>query len=199
MKTIFITLFYFMGANSIPFDTNGVNLLQPCQIYEEAQRATGVKIKIDRFIVRRSWGKELWGLENWQKKHSYRIKAYMFRQKNVKGIRLAQTPPIHTQSADYSAGLASVCNPLRGWGVGHTFFKRTNGMDGVEPSTKTMKHELSHVLGAGHDNDTYYGVSLMHEWVTGLVPYGATPLSAQSKSEMKSCLRQYGFYKKRTN
>jgi hypothetical protein len=191
-NTILITLFYFMGANSIPFDRNNVNLLQPCQIYEEAQRATGVKIKIDKFMVRRNWGVELWGLENWQKKHSYRIKAYMYRQKNVKGIRLAQTPPINTSDTRYIAGLASLCNPINGWGVGHTQQFRSNGLDGIEPSTKVMRHELSHILGAKHDNN---GISLMHEWVTGLKPYGATPLSSQSKAEMKACLARKGFRK----
>jgi hypothetical protein len=193
MKEIIITLFYFMGANSIPFDANGVNLLQPCQIYEEAQRVTGVKIKIDRFIIRRNWGAELWGLENWTQRHSHRIKAYMYRRK-VKGIRLAQTPPINTSDNRYIAGLASVCNPISGWGVAHTQHKRTNGMDGIEPSTKVMRHELMHVLGANHDNDS---ANVMHEWITGIQPYGATPVTLKSTNEMKSCLKRNGFYKRK--
>lgn len=197
MKELLITVFYLSGAFSVGFDANGISKIQPCTWYAPVQKATGVKVKIDKFYRRRHFAPELQRLEDWTKL-SYRTFAWMQRQK-ARGIRIAFLPPLVDPLGNrYMAGLANVCKPHNGLAVVNVQETRSNGTDGIYPSTIIATHELAHVaMGATHDDTMYpYGASIMH---SAAGHYAAKQrnmkFSPKSIAQGKACLKRWGFRK----
>lgn len=197
IKEIILTVFYFYGSNFIPLQ-NGVPVITPKVMCQRYEKEFGIKCKVHKTFHRKSWGKALFGLDNWQLKHSYRIKAYMERQRGVAGLKAGITPPIwellkNGTQVPYMGGLAKRCNPRNGWFIVHTMEKRSNGRDGVFLSTLIAEHELGHALGAYHDDELYSGkVTLMHSAATSVISggeYYSVWLSSQSKREIRQCLK----------
>lgn len=193
IKEILITVFYLSGINSVGFDAQGISKIQPCQWYEPVQKATGVKVRIDKFYRRRHFAPELQRLEDWHKL-SYRTFAWMQRQK-AKGIRIAFLPPlVDPLGTRYMAGMAQLCRPLNGLAVVNVQETRSNGLDAIYPSTVVATHELAHVVGAEHLDDV---PNIMHSSAISYAVQGKLELLKKSKQQMKNCLKRNGFYKRK--
>ncbi len=192
MKELLITVFYLSGAFAPGFDAQGISKIQPCAWYEPIQKATGVKVRIHKFIKRKHFAPELQRLEDWTKL-SYRTFAWMSRQK-AKGIRMAFLPPLVDPLGNrYMAGLAQLCKPLNGLAVVNAQEVRSNGSDGIYPSTVIATHELGHLVGAEH-LDTEFNV--MHSQAAFYSSTQKLGIAQKSINQMKRCLTANGFYKR---
>jgi len=196
VKELLITVFYFSGAFAAPFDSNGVNIIQPCTWYKPIQQATGVKVRIHKSYRRRHFAPELQRLEDWHKL-SYRTFTYMRRQP-AKGVRLGILPPLVDMSGiRYIAGLAEGgrCNPHGGIAVANVQETRSNGLSAVRASQVVITHELTHAAFGVKHNDSV--PNIMHSQAGMLAYTQDLGFLDSTKAQMESCLGRNGFYKRK--
>lgn len=153
--SILVTLLLVTGPYSLNVGEARIVIDKSKAHYSEA----GLELKIPRIVKMRDRYAQLETISESRLKFNLYRDFLRTTRKRVKGRTHVVLPPlIESTGIRFIGGFAeSGCNP-KGVGVSNAQRTRSNGLDGLEPSSIALSHEIAHTAGAKHED----GVNIMH-------------------------------------
>lgn len=193
MKTILIKLSIFLITG--PY---GLNKAQTTQMYQEVRERlrveAGVDLKLKKLRRRSDLYKSLSSLNSRLQKYlSWKAWLLANGRLTTKELTYLILPPMpHTDGKRYIAGYASsICTykKFRTLAASNAQMTNAEGLARYEHSKLAMLHELSHLIGATHQD---WVANVMHSAAMAYLPNGASfwalPLLPVTVNQIRHCV-----------
>ena len=192
MKTILITIILVTGPHG--FDKG-----QTANMYQEVQQRlkaeVGVGLKLKKLSRRSDIFKQYSSLNSRLQRY-LKWKLYLTsigRLKSKELVHLIMPPMPHTDGKRYISGYASsICTykKFKTMSMSNAQMVNQDGAARFEQSTLAMLHEISHILGATHQDWT---PNVMHGAAMAYLPTGAShwslPLLPVTVEQVRKCTK----------
>lgn len=153
--SILVTLLLVTGPYSLNVGEARIVIEKSKAHYSEA----GMNLNVPRIIKMRDRYAQLSTISQSRLKFNLYRDFLRTTRKRVKGRTHVVLPPLRESTGvRFIGGFAeSGCNP-KGVSVSNAQRTRSNGLDGLEPSSIALSHETAHTAGARHED----GINIMH-------------------------------------